>query len=139
MKLMNANIFVDTNVLVYLFSEDEPDKKLVAEKELSENNCYISSQVLQEFCNVTIRKMKMSTPVVLAAVNEICDHMEVNPTDSNTVRHALDIHDHFGYSFYDSAIIATALDCGCTLLFSEDMSDGQIIDKRLVIRNIFRY
>ncbi|MCY7350108.1 MAG: hypothetical protein LH606_05515 [Cytophagaceae bacterium] len=51
---------------------------------------------------------------------------------------ALRIKGRYGYQFYDSLIIATALQVGCTVLYSEDMQDGQVIDLRLTILNPFK-
>jgi predicted nucleic acid-binding protein len=49
---------------------------------------------------------------------------------------ALEIHERYHYSYYDSLIVAAALEAGCTRLFTEDMQDGQRIDG-MTIRNPF--
>ena len=50
---------------------------------------------------------------------------------------ALRIHNEYKYSYYDSLMIASALESGCLYLFSEDMADGQVINSRVTIRNVF--
>jgi predicted nucleic acid-binding protein len=50
---------------------------------------------------------------------------------------ALDIAERYGFSFYDATIVALALDAGCDTLHSEDLQDGQVIEKQLTLRNPF--
>ena len=49
----------------------------------------------------------------------------------------LQIAEHYGFSIYDAMIVATALLADCTILYSEDLQDGQVIDGQLMIRNPF--
>jgi len=55
----------------------------------------------------------------------------------DTVEKALQLKEHYGFGYYDSLIVASALGSGCKYLFSEDMSDGQVIDNNLEIVNVF--
>jgi len=57
--------------------------------------------------------------------------------DDDTVLTALDFHEKYRYSYYDSLMLAAAIESKCTYIFSEDMSDGQTIEEKLTIRNIF--
>lgn len=134
---MKDKVFLDTNIMVYLYSDDELAKKAIAKKALVESECCISVQVLNEFASVFLRKFHTPANEVLNAINEITDHVTVLPIGERTVRKALQITDRLGFSYYDSAIIAAALEGECNLLFSEDMQDGQVIDEKLTIRNIF--
>jgi len=61
--------------------------------------------------------------------------MGVNTVD--TIKKANTIKYKYGYSFYDSLFIASALEAGCTILYSEDLQDGQVIEKTLTIVNPF--
>jgi predicted nucleic acid-binding protein len=62
---------------------------------------------------------------------------EVILVDDETVAKALEIHESYHFYYFDSLMITSALECGRRYLISEDMTDGQIIKKNLVIRNIF--
>jgi predicted nucleic acid-binding protein len=55
-----------------------------------------------------------------------------------TIQSALNIVDQYGFSYYDSLIISSALESKSTILYSEDMSDGQVIDKKLRVVNPFK-
>ncbi len=61
----------------------------------------------------------------------------VNINKVYTINHALQIHFKYLYSYYDSLIIAAALDCNCTILYSEDLKHNQIIENTLTILNPF--
>lgn len=112
---MHANrAFVDTNLWIYLHSSTEPDKKDTVLETLNKYERVISTQVLSEFSNVCIRKMGLPT-----------------------VFKAIEVHKRYRYSFYDSLLIATALKNKCSYFLTEDMTDGQIVESSLVIKNIF--
>jgi predicted nucleic acid-binding protein len=129
--------FVDTNVFVYIYSDDEQDKRRQAIAQIDKFDRVISTQVLNEFCNVCIRKMRMELPSVETAVEKICLTNALTAISDKTVRKALFIHGKYDYSYYDSLMVASALESGCEYLLSEDMADGQIIEGTLTVRNIF--
>jgi len=135
---MKDRVFVDTNILIYLYSVNEPEKRRKVEKLIADKDCVISVQVLNEFSSVCLRKLRIPTQQILAAINEITLCMSLFPMDANTVRQALRLCAQWNYSYYDSAILAAALQSGCATLYSEDMSDGQIIEGCLTIRNVLR-
>jgi predicted nucleic acid-binding protein len=54
-----------------------------------------------------------------------------------TINHALEINERYGFSYYDCLMLASALDGGCEVIYTEDMNDGQLIEERLRIINPF--
>ncbi|MBS4024031.1 MAG: PIN domain-containing protein [Dethiobacter sp.] len=134
---MKDRAFIDTNVLIYLYSEDEFEKRETSKSVFSAYFCVTSTQVLNELSNVLIKKFKVPTTEVLAAIEEIIENCEINVVSVYSVKKALDISDKYRYSYYDSLILASALENECKFLITEDMQDGQIIDKCLTILNIF--
>jgi predicted nucleic acid-binding protein len=62
----------------------------------------------------------------------------MHPITPATILAALTVAERYGFSHYDSLIVATALEAGCSTLYSEDMQHGQLIDNRLTIINPFR-
>jgi predicted nucleic acid-binding protein len=128
--------FLDTNVLLYLLSDD-PAKANRAE-ELIAAGGVISVQVLNEFASVASRKLGMKWPEireVLDIVRYIC---RVEPLSLETHERGLEVAERYGFSVYDSMVLAAALLADCTTLFTEDLQDGQRIDGRLTVRNPFR-
>ena len=127
--------FIDTNVVLYLLSAD-PAKAGRAEELLALGGT-ISVQVLNEFAAVASRKLRMS----LREVREVLGHIRavcaVEPITIETHERALHIAQRYGLSIYDALIVAAALLAGCKTLHSEDMQDGQVIERRLTIRNPF--
>ncbi len=127
--------FFDTNVLLYLLSEDA--RKANRAEAIVVNGGIISVQVLNEFASVASRKLKMSYAEihdVLRTIRAVC---QVKSITVETHELGLNIAERFGFSFYDSLIISSALQSGCTVLYSEDMQHGQKIDGQLVISNPF--
>ena len=135
---MNADrIFVDTNILIYAFTSDEPDKQNKTLEFI--NNCQpvISTQVLKEFSNVLLKKGNVSHETLKETIGDIIEISNVVNEDLALILHSIDIHERYKLSFYDSLIIAAAVHSQCQVLLSEDMQDGQIIEGRLKIVSPF--
>lgn len=127
--------FFDTNILLYLLSGDAA-KADRAESTLL-NGGWVSVQVLNEFASVASRKLGMTWPEIKEALAPIRVVCEVVPITVETHDLGLEIAERYGFSIYDSLIVASALLAGCEILFSEDLQDGQRINDQLVISNPF--
>ncbi len=135
---MPGRRFLDSNVVLYLYSEDEPDKKAVAEGLVrGSDRAWISTQVLSETANVLRRKFKLDYPDIAAAVAEVRAVCGVYIVTAETVAFALKLGERYRHSYFDSLILAAALECGCDTLASEDMQNGFIVESSLTIRNPF--
>jgi predicted nucleic acid-binding protein len=134
---MSDRAFLDTNIFVYAVVQDDP-RTHDAEKLISEGG-RVSVQVLNEFAAVARRKGNMSWGEVqlgLETIKVLCP--DPLPITLDTHREALAIAEKYGYGIYDALIVASALKAKCTILYSEDMQDGQVIDSLLTIRNPFK-
>lgn len=134
---MSGDVFLDTNILIYATLADDP--RAATAQALLATGGLISVQVLNEFASVARRKLKRSWPEVsatLAALRILCP--DVRPFDLDSHKAALEIAQRDGIAFYDALIVVSALQAGCTMLLTEDMQDGRVIDGRLTIRNPFR-
>ena len=140
---MSAEFFLDTNVLVYTFDASRPDRRARArelvETALESSAGVISYQVVQEFLNVATRKFvsPLSAPQALHYLTDVLDPLCSVYASIALYRRAVDLQDRWRYSFYDSLIIAAALQAGCRTLYSEDLQDGQAIESLSII-NPFR-
>lgn len=127
--------FVDTNVLAYLASADTT-KAARAEAVVAQGGT-ISVQVLNELANVARRKMALSWPETQAFLSAVRSLLTVEPLTEDVHDRGLAIAKRFGLSIYDAMIVASALQAGCDVLWSEDMQDGLMIEDRLRISNPF--
>ncbi len=71
-------------------------------------------------------------------VKECCQNNNLHINTADTVLQACQIAERYRFSFYDSLIIAAALESNCTIVYSEDLQDGQHIEGRLIIKNPFK-
>jgi predicted nucleic acid-binding protein len=134
---MKDRVFIDTNVIIYLYSEDEQTKRMVAVNVLEQFHCLTSTQTLNEFCNVCLRKLKIPSKTIWNSIKEIIYECELCYINTETVERALMLHNKYEYAYYDCLILASALLNNCNCLFSEDMQNGQIIEGFLTIKNPF--
>lgn len=135
---MNDKVFFDTNVLVYAYSNTEPDKQAIARNLIAESVSYVSTQVLKELTNTLTKKFHNSWQEAKNAVLESSKNNLLYTNEIQTILNACDIADKYKLSFYDSLILAAALECDCNILYSEDMHDTQIIEGKLKIINPFK-
>jgi predicted nucleic acid-binding protein len=127
--------FLDSNILVYAFTADP---RAVTARTLLERDAVISVQGLNEFANVARCKLGRTWAEVreaLDAIRAVCG--TIVPVDIDTHSDALRIAERYGYAIFDALMIAAAVRADCKVLWSEDMHDGQVIDKRLRIANPF--
>src|SRR5579862_7779842 len=128
--------FLDSNVLVYAFTDDP---RTATAQALLERGCTISVQGLNEFANVARRKLSSSRDEIrdaLAVIRKLCPM--ILPVGLDTQETALRLAERYGFAMFDALMVATALDAASTTLWSEDMQHGMLIDGQLRILNPFR-
>ena len=130
------SVFLDTNVLLYLFSEDQ-DKADRAE-ELTTTGAVVSVQVLNELVAVARRKLAMNWSEIAETVRIIQSACTIEPATVEVHHEARRLAEKHQLAWYDALIVAAALVAGCKTLFSEDMHDGLRIENVLTVRNPFR-
>lgn len=128
---MSARFFLDTNVLVYTFDPTAAAKRnkalALVRRALTQGRGVISFQVMQEWLNVALRKFRR--PLTTAEAHRYIDEVlqplcEVYPLP-DLYHSALDLQQRWRYSFYDSLIVASALQAECDTLYTEDLQHGQ--------------
>ncbi|WP_055430703.1 PIN domain-containing protein [Candidatus Symbiothrix dinenymphae] len=131
-------VFLDSNVVIYAYHNEEKDKQTIAKLLINNNNSVISTQVLQEISNTLSRKFKAKYDVIQALLVECIQNCgEVYINTQQTVFKACSIADRYQFSFYDSLIVAAAIESGCNTIYSEDLQHNQITENTLVIINPF--
>lgn len=119
--------FIDTNILVYADSADEPEKRALAVALIAGHrrarSGVVSTQVLQEFAHVALRKLNLPLPVVRERLAFYAG-FEVVLASPQLISQALDLHQTRSVAFYDALIVQAACNSGCAQLLSEDMQAG---------------
>ena len=124
---MTGKYFLDTNFLVYCFSEDEPEKRQkcldLLERHRDKVSFVLSTQVLNEFVAVMIGKYQQPPLEVKAIVKDLA-LFELVTIDEHHIQEAIDIHLLHQLSFWDSLIISGAKSARCGVLLTEDLNHG---------------
>jgi len=128
---MSGRFFLDTNIFVYTFDSGSPEKAAQSTKliksAIETRGGIVSYQVVQEFFNVALRRF--AKPMSSADAEQYL---------STTFRPLLSVHSspalygealriggRFRLAWYDSLIVASAIEGQCDILYSEDFQDGQ--------------
>lgn len=136
-RSMNDKIFIDTNILVYSIADDLR-KRSIAEALLMKEGVVISPQVISEFVAVTLRKQILEPPKVVEYAQKFLKVFHVTVMTADTITLALEIMTKYRLSYWDSLILAAAVESACMTLYSEDLHDGQRIEDQVVIINPFK-
>ncbi len=124
--------FVDTNVLVYAFDKSSSPKKLVAQRLMNElmaeDRLRVSTQVLQELFVTLTRKVTQhcSSEEALAVLDDLTA-WPLMVVDYTLIRAAVGLADQAKLSFWDALVVVAAAWSGATVLYTEDLNDGQEI------------
>ncbi len=135
--------FLDSNIFIYLFDETDAHKKTIAESivqaALAGHSACISHQVIQETLNVMTRKLPapMTSENAQRFLAKILLPLWKIMPNLALYQRSLEVQARYRFSYYDSLIIAAALEAGCLTLFSEDLQHGQRIEG-LIIENPFQ-
>lgn len=131
---MHGGSFVDTNIWVYahLRAPNEPRhaRALAFVETLIDG--VISTQVMSEYYNVMLRA-KQSDHWIQDNLDVILGYIRLQPLDERVVRQAWRIRQRYGFSIWDSQIVAAALEANCYKLYTEDLQHGQMIETLRII------
>lgn len=134
---MKDKLLLDSNILVYCYSTSDIHKRGIARDLASMDNVHISTQVLNETTNVLAKKYSIPWSDLAKLIDDFENNFTVRLASISEIRKACGIAERYGFSFFDSLMIASALECNCDVLYSEDMQNGQIIEDKLKIVNPF--
>ena len=136
---MVDKVFVDSNIWLYLFLQDETDKYKKAEEFIAknaDNSLIISYQVINEVTNQLVRN-RFSEKIIKENIEYMYRMCTIHSFSKDIIMSASTLREIHTFSFWDSIIIASALNSGCTKLASEDLQDGLKLNA-MTIWNIFK-
>lgn len=125
---MTGEVFIDTNILLYAGSKAESDKEKCkkAEQILSQNNFVLSTQVIHEYiANVLKKKSLGLTEKHIDALLQLSLDRPVVDITVELLIVATKVRRRYQVSTWDAAIVASALEAGCSVIYSEDLNDRQ--------------
>lgn len=126
--------FVDTNIWIYahLRKPNEPRHALALDLVSALNDGVVSPQVMAEYYNVMLRSGQTDR-WIQENLDTILSYVRLQPLTEAVVRNAWRIRNRYGFSIWDSQVVAAALESGCDTLYTEDMQSGQVIEGLTVI------
>jgi predicted nucleic acid-binding protein len=130
-------VFIDTNIWIYAFVDAQDTTKTQRARAIirREQMIALSTQVINEITNNLLRKYHATEDVIQRLVRTMYRKYQVYTFTEDLLLHASRLRTTYHLSFWDSTIVASALESGATILYSEDMHDSLIVNQQLLIKN----
>lgn len=133
---MATNIALDTNILIYLHDSSSPNKRTIAGNLLADGP-FISSQVISEYLNTTRRLLDLPKDELLLRSAGLFSGCTIFPLTTDTLTLAAVLTKRYKFQLFDAVIVASAIEANCEILYTEDMQNNLIVDKKIRIINPF--
>ena len=121
----------DANVLIYASDPSEPMRREIAQRVIGRSTgvaTFLTNQSIGEFCNVVRRKKLLSAREAEAQVKAWSIFFNVVPTALSQLLEAAVLAERRRKQFWDMVLLQVAADSGATVLLSEDIGDGEVIE-----------
>jgi len=135
---VNETCFIDTNIWLYAFTDDDTLKKEAAQALIKASLPVISVQVINETCVNLIKRAKFPETKISELVETFYQRCDVIEVQKGLLLSASQLRQEYALSYWDSIIVAAAFVSGVKTLYSEDMQDGLVIHESLKIINPFK-
>ncbi len=129
--------FVDSNIFLYAFMGDHDEKSEKAFYIIKSDSVVLSTQVVNEICVNLVKKSGYHEDDIIQLVRNIYEKYKVVIIDMNIILKASFLRKMYSLSYWDSLIIACALENECSILYTEDMQSEQLIENKIKIVNPF--
>lgn len=128
---MSGKFFLDTNIFVYAFDKTAPEKarrsQQLIEQAVTSRKGIISYQVVQEFFNVALRRF--APPLTVAEseqyLSTVLRPLMAVQSSPALIADGLRLKGRYSLSWFDSLVVAAAVEAKCDVLYSEDFQHGQ--------------
>jgi predicted nucleic acid-binding protein len=135
--MIGPKCFFDTNLLVYLYSTDSKSAIVESLIRAKFDEICLSIQVLNELYSVLTRKKFRTKEEAQTIIHDLIENYRVYCLDERGIKRGIELNIQYHFSYWDSLILASALEAGCTKLYSEDFQHNQVIQNGLTILNPF--
>ncbi len=133
-----STCFVDTNIWLYAFIKtQDPEKTVIAQSVLEISEIVISTQIINEMCVNLIKKVIFSEKDIERLIRSLYKRNTVYELSEDVLIKASQIRQKYTFSYWDSIVAASALDCDAEYLISEDMQNQFVLENKLTIINPF--
>jgi len=130
--------FIDTNIWLYAFIEtDDAAKSATARALIQETEPVVSTQVINEVCVNLLRQANFTEGQISQLIESFYEKYPVIELNRPVLLTASQLRQRYSLSFWDSIIAASALSAGVSILYSEDLQHGLIIEGQLQVLNLF--
>ena len=133
---MKDKVFIDSNILLYAFCDKDKEKQTKASKIILDGGAR-SVQVINEVSANMLKKLNFSNDGIKEFIISCLNRYKIINVEPSTLLKAVEIRKQYNISYYDSSIIAAAIEANARILYSEDMQDSLTISE-LTIVNPFK-
>ncbi len=131
--------FLDSNLWIYLLGKQDSQKSLVINQLLiSRPDVITSTQVVNEVSCILLKKLKFSESQIKQIVTEFYHDFDVKPITHNAILISSDLRTKYQFSFWDSLLVATAIEADCEIFYSEDLHHKLKVENMTILNPFLR-
>ncbi|BAB75321.1 PIN domain-containing protein [Anabaena sp. FACHB-709] len=131
--------FLDSNIWIYALANNQDiNKRNIACRLIDAEGVIISTQVINEVCLNLIKKSSFTEQQITQLIEAFYKGSHIISFNRDILVNSSNLRSRYKLSFWDSLIVACALAAGASILYSEDMQDGLVVDSQLQIVNPFK-
>lgn len=131
---MSSPVLIDSNVWIYAFMKGEEARIVSANRLIEQTDSIIlTTQIINEVCSVLLRKNRISTQAVSHYIDYFYGEYVVALLEESTLRLAATLRIRYNFSFWDSFVVASAIENQCVILYSEDMQHQLVVQNTCII------
>ena len=131
-------MFIDSNIFLYAIGDKDLGKQKIAQSIITKANACISVQVINEVSINALKKLNFTEPDLRRLLESCYARYSVLNSNLAIFELASNLRDKYNFSYFDSIIVATAIDGKCETLYSEDMQHGLNVMEQVRIVNPFK-
>jgi predicted nucleic acid-binding protein len=136
--LKDESVFLDSNIWLYAFIRDKVgEKNRLAQALVQQPKIVLSTQVINEVCINLKKKLMYPEEQLKQLIQAFYGKYSIITLDYNILLASVDLRKYYKFSFWDSLVVASALEAKVGWLYSEDMQHGLKVEGQLTIINPF--
>lgn len=139
MSVSRPPVFIDTNIWLFMIDDADEVKQNLSKRLINKNDVVITTQILNELTVNLIKKYGYTEMMIRDFIAKIYEKHKVIEMDGKIYNTASLFREKYYLGYWDSIIIAAAFEAQASMVYSDKIKDGLVIEGRLGVINPYKF